>query len=186
MSRDLAGFTGAGYEKGRPLPVQALWYATQHLVFGAWWLPARLRPVILRAFGATVGERVLIRRGVRVHWPWKLVVGDDVWIGEGAWLLNLEPIRLGSDVCVSQEALLCTGSHDRRSPTFEFDNAPITVEDGAWVAARAVVLRGVTVGRGATVGAGAVASHDLAPEALLGSTDVRSAGSAQPSRYSER
>lgn len=161
VPRNLRGFTGAGYDKGRPVPVQALWYATQHLVFAAWWFPPRFRPALLRAFGATVGDRVLIRRGVRVHWPWKLTLGHDVWIGEGAWLLNLEPIRIGSNVCISQEAFLCTGSHDRRTPTFEFDNGPIDVEDGAWVAARAIVLRGVRVGRDATVGAGAVAAADV-------------------------
>ena len=149
------------------MAVQALWFATLNLVFSRWWFPPRLRPALLRAFGAEVGARVLIRHRVRVQWPWKLTVGDDVWIGEDAWLVNLEPITLGNDVCVSQGALLCTGSHQRRSRTFEFDNAPIEVGAGAWVAARAIVLRGVTVGEGAVVGAGAVAHRDLAPGELL-------------------
>lgn len=165
--RSLAGFTGAGYDKGRSVPVQALWHAVHHLVFVKWWFPARLRPVLLRRFGATVGTGVLIRHGVRVHWPWKLEVGDHTWIGEGAWLLDLEPITIGHDVCISQEALLCTGSHDRRSPTFEFDNGPIVVEDGAWVAARATVLRGVTVGRGAVVAAGVVVGGDVPADAVV-------------------
>lgn len=167
VGRSLRGFTGAGYDKGRPLLVQAAWFAVLHLVFLKWWFPARWRPAVLRAFGARIGRRVLIRHGVRVHWPWRLSVGDDVWIGEGAWLLNLRQITIGSDVCVSQGALLCTGSHQRRSPTFEFDNGPIRLESGAWVAARAVVLRGVTVGRGAVVGASAVAHSDLAPGEIV-------------------
>jgi putative colanic acid biosynthesis acetyltransferase WcaF len=167
VARSLRGFTGAGYDKGRPLPVQAAWFAAQHLLFVKWWFPARWRPALLRAFGARVGQRVLIRRGVRIHWPWKLDVGDDVWIGEDAWILNLEPVTIGSDCCVSQSALLCTGSHRCRSATFEFDNGPIRLEPGSWVAARAVVLRGVTVGRDAVVGAGAVARRDLAPGAVL-------------------
>lgn len=165
--RSLRGFTGAGYDKGRPLPVQVLWFAVQHLFFRKWWLPARLRPPILRAFGAEVGNRVLIRHGVRVQWPWKLRVADDVWIGEDVWIITLETVTIGADVCVSQGAMLCTGSHHRRSPTFEFDNAPIVLEPGSWVAARATVLRGVTVGTGAVVGAGAVAHRDLAADALL-------------------
>ncbi|MDI5969059.1 DapH/DapD/GlmU-related protein [Streptomyces sp. SL13] len=165
--RSLRGFTGAGYAKGRGVAGQALWFAVLNLVFTKWWFPPRLRPPLLRAFGATVGRRVLIRHRVRVQWPWKLTVGDDVWIGEDAWLVNLEPITIGSDVCVSQGALLCTGSHQRRSPTFEFDNAPIVLRPGSWVAARATVLRGVTVGEGAVVGAGAVAHRDLAPGATL-------------------
>ncbi|MFE9023229.1 putative colanic acid biosynthesis acetyltransferase [Streptomyces sp. NPDC007808] len=167
MDRSLRSFTGVGYDKGRPLLVQAAWFAVLNLVFVRWWFPARWRPALLRAFGARIGERVLIRHRVRVHWPWRLEIGDDVWIGEGAWLLNLERITIDSDVCVSQEALLCTGSHRRRSAAFEFDNAPIRLERGAWVAARAVVLRGVTVGRGAVVGASAVARHDVGPGAVV-------------------
>lgn len=167
MNRSLRGFTGAGYTKGRALPIQALWFATMHLVFVKWWFPARLRPAVLRAFGARVGRRVLIRHAVRVQWPWKLDVGDDVWIGEGAWLINLEPISIGSDVCVSQGAMLCTGSHQRRSETFEFDNAPIRLEPGCWVAAQAIVLRGVTVGHGAVIGAGAVAGRDLPAGSMI-------------------
>ncbi len=163
MARSLAGFTGAGYDKGRSVVWQALWHAVHHGAFRRWWFPPRLRPFVLRRFGARIGTGVLIRQDVRVHWPWKLEVGDHSWIGEGAWLLNLEPITIGHDVCVSQDALLCTGSHDRHSPTFEFDNGPIVLEDEVWVAARATVLRGVTVGAGAVVAAGAIVRADVPP-----------------------
>lgn len=121
----------------------------------------KLRIAILRAFGATVGQGVIIRHGVRIHWPWKLTVGDHVWIGVDAWLLNLEHITVGSNVCISQGALLCTGSHLIDSPTFEFDNAPIHVLDGAWIAARATVLRGVTIGEEAIVGATSLVAQDV-------------------------
>ncbi len=161
--RSLRDFTGIGYDKGRGRLWQALWFATQHLVFGMWFFPARLRPWLLRLFGAKIGQRVYIRHGVRIHWPWKLTVGDDTWIGEGAWLLNLEPIVVGHDVCISQEALVCTGGHDPRSPSFEFDNAPILIKSHAWLCARSIVLRGVTVGTGAIVGAGAVVAQDVEP-----------------------
>lgn len=167
--RRLAGFTHAGYDKGRSLGWQVLWFATLHLVFTKWWFPARLRPALLRAFGARIGPGVLIRHGVRVHWPWKLTIGRDSWIGEDAWILDLEPVTIGADVCVSQAALLCTGSHDRASETFEFDNGPIVVGDGAWIAARATVLRGVTVGPEAVVGAGAVVRRDVPAGATVGS-----------------
>jgi putative colanic acid biosynthesis acetyltransferase WcaF len=149
--RRLRDFTGTGYDKGRGIAHQAAWFAVMNLAFSAWWLPARLRPAILRAFGAQIGERVLIRHRVRVLWPWKLTIGDDCWIGEGAWLLNLEPITIDHDVCVSQEAFICTGSHQHRDPAFAFDNAPIHIGAGAWIGARAVVLRGSTVAAGELV-----------------------------------
>lgn len=156
MTRNLAGFSGAGYDKGRGFLWQALWVATSSLAFERSWCPSVIRVALLRAFGATVGRGVLIRQHVRVHWPWKLKISDNVWIGVDAWLLNLEPISIGSNVCISQDAFLCTGSHDSMSVTFEFDNAPIVVEDGAWIAARATILRGVTIGAGAVVGATAL------------------------------
>lgn len=171
--RDLSRFSGAGYSIGRSRPVQILWLLVSGTVVMRWWFPARARVAVLRAFGATIGEGVLIRHRVRIHWPWKLTVGDHSWIGEGAWILNLEPVTIGRQVCISQDALLCTGSHDRRSPTFEFDNGPITIGDGAWVAARATVLRGVTIGDNATVGAAALAYRDVpAGEVLLGGVDT--------------
>ena len=153
-ARELRAFSPDGYDKGRGRAWQLAWFVTMNLVFTAWWCPARLRPLILRAFGARVGRRVLIRHRVRVLWPWKLRVGDDCWIGEEAWLLNLEPITLESDVCLSQGAMLCTGSHDRHDRAFGYDNAPIHLDSGAWVAARATVLRGARVPAGHVVPAG--------------------------------
>lgn len=167
--RNLAAFTTAGYDKGRSFAWQVLWVVTSRMVFQAWWLPARFRPGILRAFGAEIGKGVLIRERVRVHWPWKLSIGANSWIGEGAWLLNLEPITIGHDVCVSQEALLCTGSHQRSDPAFGYDNGPIIIGDGAWIAARAIVLRGVVVGDEAVVPAGATVSSSVPSGALAGS-----------------
>ena len=159
-SRRLARFTGTGYDEGRPLPICALWTLVEPLQRSIL-CPPTLRAAILRAFGARIGSGVNIRNDVRIHWPWKLSVGDNSWIGVGAWLLNLEPIHIGEDVCVSQQAFLCTGSHRHDDPAFEFDNAPITVEDGAWVAARATILRGVTIGRDALVGATALVAKDV-------------------------
>jgi putative colanic acid biosynthesis acetyltransferase WcaF len=165
-TRNLAAFTGAGYDKGRPRAVQALWLAFSPLLM-AWWVPSGVRVMALRAFGATIGKGALIRHRVRVHWPWKLAVGENSWIGEGTWILNLEPVTIGRDVCISQDVLLCTGSHNRHSLTFEFDNAPITVEDEAWIAARATVLRGVTIGARSTVGATALVTEDVSAGSLV-------------------
>ncbi|WP_198950425.1 putative colanic acid biosynthesis acetyltransferase [Kineosporia sp. A_224] len=151
VQRSLRSFTGAGYDKGRNKVWQATWFAVMNMVFMKWWLPPRLRPPILRAFGAQIGDRVLIRHRVRVLWPWKLTIGDDCWIGEGVWLLNLEPITIEHDVCISQEALLCTGGHSHTDPAFAFRNRPISVRTGVWVAARALVAPGTVLDPGQMV-----------------------------------
>jgi putative colanic acid biosynthesis acetyltransferase WcaF len=114
-----------------------------------------------------VSDDVVIRQDVRIHWPWKLRIDGPAWIGHGAWILNLDHVVIDRDVCLSQEAFLCTGSHDRSDPAFEHTNAPIALRRGAWVCARAVVLPGTTVGENAIIGAGAVVRGDLAPSSTI-------------------
>lgn len=165
--RSLSGFTGVGYDKGRGPFMQIVWYALSGALVTRWWCPNRVRIAVLRGLGAQIGAGTLIRHRVRIHWPWKLVVGANSWVGEGSWILNLEPVIIGDDVCISQDVLLCTGSHDWRSPTFEFDNAPIHVGHGAWIATRATVLRGVVIGEDAVVGATALVTSNVASGAVV-------------------
>lgn len=166
-NRSLAARWRRPYDKGRGLGAQMLWVALSTLIFTQVWCPNRLRCAILRWFGAQIGEGVLIRHRVTVQWPWKLSIGDHSWIGTGSELYNIDDIVIGSDVCISQHVFLCTGSHDRESPTFEFDNGPITVEDGAWVCARSTVLRGVTIGANSVVGAMSLVYRDIPPDSLV-------------------
>jgi putative colanic acid biosynthesis acetyltransferase WcaF len=171
---DLSGFTGAGYERGGSTAKQIAWLLTSGLLLSHWWCPTGLRASVLRLFGAQIGTGVRIRHRVRIHWPWKLTVGQNSWIGEGTWILNLEPVNIGANTCISQDVFLCTGSHDHHSPTFEFDNAPITIGSGTWIAARATVLRGINIGDNATVGANALVVTDV------GDNEVVLAPAAQP------
>lgn len=175
---DLSKFQGTNYDKGRGPLVQIAWIFFSGAITMRWWCPNKLRIAVLRSFGAKIGNNVLVRHRVRIHWPWKLTIGDNSWVGEGAWLLNLEPISLGRNVCISQDVLLCTGSHDRMSSSFEFDNGPIAIDDNSWVAARAIVLRGVTVGERTTIGAGALVVRDVDPGSTILSSPAAIYGEA--------
>lgn len=166
-TRSLSARRGRPYDKGRGVAVQALWVAVSMLIFTQVWCPNRVRCTILRLFGAQIGEGVLIRHRVSVQWPWKLAIGDHSWVGVGAELYNLDEIVIGSNVCISQHVYLCTGSHDRTSETFEFDNGPIVVEDGAWVCARATVLRNVVIGANAVIGATSLIARDIPPNSIV-------------------
>lgn len=168
---NLAGFLGVGYDKGRPRLTQLLWLVVSRMIVMKWWCPSPVRLWILRMFGAEIGVGTLIRADVKIHWPWKLKVDAHTWIGEEVWILNLEPVTIGANTCVSQGVFICTGSHDRNSSTFEFDNAPITIGGSVWIATRATILRGVHIADGATIGAAALVTRDVATnETVLAAT----------------
>ena len=67
-------------------------------------------------------------------------------------------MRLGSSVCLSQGAYLCTGNHDWTDPAFGLRIAGIELEQGSWVGAKCLLMPGVQLGAGAVVGAGSVVS----------------------------
>lgn len=159
---DLSRFRNPEFQRGAPRWKEVLWWAVRSVLFAPWFpVPSSLKVAALRAFGAKVGNGVVIRSRVNITFPWRLEVGDHVWIGDDVFILSLDRVKIGSHVCVSQGAFFCTGSHNHRKETFDLITAPIVVGDGSWVAARAFIGHGVTVGPGAVIGAGSVVIKDV-------------------------
>lgn len=154
---DLASFRNREFERGAPAWKEAAWWLTRSLCFAPWFpVPSILKVVLLRAFGAKVGRGVVIRSRVNISFPWRFECGDHVWIGDEVLVLSLATVRIGSNVCISQRAFLCTGSHDFRSPAFDLITAPIEIGDSSWIAAQAFVGPGAVVPADTMVKAGSV------------------------------
>src|SRR5512138_3035846 len=98
----LRGYAAAGFDRGRPLWLEAIWQMAQILLVSSPFSCSALRISVLRRFGAQIGHGVRIKPGIRVKFPWRLEIGNDCWIGEDVWFDNLATIRLGDDCCVSQ------------------------------------------------------------------------------------
>ena len=173
MTRMLRGFSGSA--RFTPLRKFCLliWYVAQHLVFKLALFPSSLRPLLLKFFGAKIGKRVTIRRGVRIHFPWNLEIGDDCWIGEEVWVINHEKLTIGSNVCISQRSIICSGGHDYRSASLEYAHKQVEIKDGAWVCLDAKVLPGVTVGECSVISAGEIVRRSLPDYSMLVGGQIR-------------
>jgi putative colanic acid biosynthesis acetyltransferase WcaF len=171
---DLSRYQNRSYSPGRGRLVRGLWYFISLLVFESGWFPIMgPKRALLRFFGARIGRGFVIKPRIWIKYPWRLVVGDYCWIGQGAWIDNLADVRLGSHVCISQQAYICTGSHNHQSPTFDLITRPVEIGDGAWLAARSLVLGGVTVGANAVVAAGSVVVKDVPPAVIVAGQPAR-------------
>jgi putative colanic acid biosynthesis acetyltransferase WcaF len=146
-----------------------LWWLVQGTLFR--WSPTWChgwRAALLKLFGADIPvlRHVVIFPSATVHFPWKLRMEPRVMVGRRVQLYNLAPIRLRRGANLSQETVLCAGSHDYTRWAMPLLAKPIEIGENVWVAAGCFVGPGVTIGELSVVGARSVVMKDLPPRML--------------------
>ena len=163
---NLNAFDNSWYKPGNPIKI-LLWYVVNACVFNSYCFPfQRCKRFMLRLFGAKLGKGVIFKPKVNIKYPWKLEIGNHVWIGEQVWIDNLAQVTIEDHVCLSQGAMLLCGNHNYRKSTFDLITGTITLKEGAWIGAKAVVCPGVTCHSHALLTVGSVAVSDLEEYAI--------------------
>jgi len=158
---NLGSFNNSWYNPGRSPFTRALWYCVNFVFFKSFFPFYGAKCFLLRLFGARVGKNVIIKPHVSIKYPWKLVVGNNVWIGEDVWIDNLALVSLGNNSCISQGALILCGNHNYKRSSFDLVVGEITIDEGAWVGAKAIVCPGVKMGNHSLLTVGSVATSNL-------------------------
>lgn len=157
----------------RQLLIRTLWTLATPLfrfsprIFWGW------RNMLLRLFGARIGQGVHIYPSVRIVIPWTLRIDDQAAVGDGAILYGLGEIHIGRAATISQHAHLCAGTHDYTRADFPLLKPPIRIGSGVWICADAFVGPGVEVGDFAIVAACAVVIKNVAPWTIVGGNPAR-------------
>lgn len=164
---DLSKFNNSWYSyKASPMKL-IMWQLVSALFFlNHLSALSSVKVLLLRLFGARVGKGVVIKQGVRIKYPWLLDIGDHVWIGELVWIENHSEVKIGNSVCISQGAMLLCGNHDYTKPTFDLITVTITLEEGVWIGAKALVCPGVTCHSHSVLSVCSVASKNLEPYSI--------------------
>lgn len=166
-------FDKKDFQTGASLFKQASWYLTSLLLFRSGVIPfSSLLVFILRSFGARIGKDVRIKPYIYIRYPWKLTIGDHSWLAD-CYIENLDQVYIGNHVCISQRAMVLTGSHNYKKPAFDLITKPVTIQTGAWICANTTVVPGVWVGAGSVLIAGSVATSDLAPNTIYQGNPAR-------------
>lgn len=167
MNRDLSNFQQGSYAIGRSKFILGIWYFVCQPIVQSRYCPNAFRIILLRAFGSKLGKKVIIRDHVSIQFPWKLKVGHYSWIGTGVSFINHAQVDLGSNVCISQNAIICSGSHDYRSVGLNYSHKPIQINDGAWICLGARILAGVVVDENSVISAGEIISQSIPQNSLV-------------------
>jgi maltose O-acetyltransferase len=143
----------------------------------AGWLPFHtLRLGCYRRLGVHIGGHTSIHRGCRFYAPGNVAIGGNTIINRDVLLDGRSGLDIGQNVSISEGVLILTLEHDPNSPEFATRGGKVTIEDYAFIGARAMILPGLVIGRGAIIAAGAVVTHDVAPYQIVAGVPARSIG----------
>lgn len=141
-------------------------------------LPSRtLRHALLRLWIGRLGTGTGVQRGCRFYHASRVQLGDRNVINHDCLLDGRHfSIRTGTDVSIGPEATILTLGHDPRSPDFANRGGDVLIGNQVWIAYRAIILPGVTIGDGAVIGAGAVVAKDVEAYAIMAGNPARKVG----------
>ena len=157
----LGEYNNDGYKRGAFLKV-IFWLLSSRIFFETFLpFPSAWKCFLLRIFGASIGNGVVIKPHVKIKYPWLLKISNDVWIGEQVWIDNLGLVRIHDNVCISQGAYILTGSHNYSKSSFDLIVKPVELKEGCWIGAKSIVCPGVVCNRLSVLTVGSVATSNL-------------------------
>lgn len=128
--------------------------------------------IIMKRFGRTSG----IYRRVDLRTPYRISIGEHTNINRECVLDGRGGLIIGSNVDVAQQVNIWTEQHDYNDSNYKAISAPVIINDYVWLASRATILPGVTIGKGAVVASGAVVTKDVPPFAIVGGVPAKIIG----------
>ena len=154
----------------------------------------RWKSAILESIPGTIGEflrnkfygyrhglGVRILRGVIIHHPAKLTIGDNSGISLGTQINAAAGITIGKNVLIGPNCIIWSQNHRYQSLEIEirsqgYEYRPVSIEDDVWIAASCVILPGVTLGKGCIVAAGTVVTKSITPESIAAGASAKIIG----------
>jgi putative colanic acid biosynthesis acetyltransferase WcaF len=140
----------------RNIFLNILWFLINNLFFNSFLTFNSLKIKILKIFGAKIGNNLIIKNYVKIKFPWKLVIRDNVWIGEEVWIDNISNVIIESNCCISQGVYICTASHNFKRETFDLITEDIIIGESSWIGAKSIILLGAKVPKNSFVKAGSI------------------------------
>ncbi len=162
--------------------MRLLKYFWFHLItLATGWLPdlrplMRIRGFLLRPCFKSCGGNLQVARRVTINFSNRLEIGRDVYIATGCWIHAWGGVVVEDEVQLGPYSVLVTGDHTLKDGSYRHGPsslAPIHLRHGSWVAAHAVVTKGVTLGRGALIAANSVATRNIPDFVIVAGVPAR-------------
>lgn len=122
------------------------------------------RAELLKQLFGTCDPLTFIEPSFRCDYGFNIHTHGLAVINYNCVILDTSPVNLGAGVFLAPGVCLACAGHaldpEQRAQGVG-TSKPITLEDGVWIGANAVVCGGVTIGQGSVIGAGSVVTRDI-------------------------
>ena len=123
-----------------------------------------------------VFQRVVLKVGCRGS----ITIGENVGVS-GCSISSQNSIKIGNNVLIGSGTLITDSDAHALNPCERLAgkpgvSLPIVIEDDVFIGARAIILKGITIGKGSVVGAGAVVTKDVPDLSIVAGNPAKVVG----------
>lgn len=116
-----------------------------------------------------------------------IIIGDGCELSGVSITARSQKISIGKNVLIAPNCIIVDSDFHQLwpceerafKPGYEGD-APVSIEDYAWIGMNCIILKGVSIGRGAIIGAGSVVSRDVPAYCVAAGNPARITGKRAP------
>lgn len=136
------------------------------------------RAEVLKELIPDAGEGVYLQGPLQFDYGCNTTIGKNSYANFNLTVLDVCPVRIGSNVFMGPNVSLLTPMHPMRwqeRNVYQREDGvwtdreygkPITIGDNCWLGGNVTVCAGVTIGEGCVIGAGSVVVRDIPPNSL--------------------
>lgn len=141
-------------------------------------LPPFLRNLVLKLCLKKMGNNVFIDYGIYFRFPSKIVLGDNITIGQGckffpSFFDKESKIIIGNNVRIGPSVSFQSAGHDHSFLHLPDTGGTIEVKDNVWIGAGSILLQGIIVEEGAVIASGSVVTKDVNQYEIVGGTPAK-------------
>lgn len=134
--------------------------------------PPPLRQLVYKILLKKLGKGSFIDYGTYIRYPFKVSIGNNVWINRNCSLyasgrIKNAEIILGNNVAIGPEVCIFSAGHDYNKLILPDIAKTVKIGDNVWIGGRSIILPGVEIGEGAVVGAGSIVTKNIGPYEIV-------------------
>lgn len=139
---------------------------------GKW--SARMRRFCCRRLFKETTGICSVERGADFGGGRNIIMREYACLGENTRVMGTGTVTIGRHVMMGPDVMILTSDHQAGEEGYQgYITQDILIDDHAWIGARAIILKGVTIGKHAIVGAGSVVTHHVGNYEIVGGSPAK-------------